>query len=677
MIPFTRENPDVKKKSFHFFAASTPLRLGVKCLCFSLAVVAAAALPAVPVLPAEKGNSTPPSATTGAKSEEPSRLEKFYRERTDRNPQNAEAFEGMAILQVRRGDYAEAIASYRRVLELTPNNHDAKVGLGRALAFGGQYDASLRTFQGLLQEHPGDTDGLEGLAHVEMWAGRPSLALPIFRDLAARYPANPEYAAGLARVEMNLHHYPEARKALAALLATHPRSRDTQLQLAYLDLYEGHQAAALRRFNHLLSENPTDAEALKGNVRIAYYRGHLLYAHDLAAKIVDDDPRDADALLLLAELERALHHRRQARALLGRAETLAPRNADARELENSLHSDSRPTLHTSTSFAREISSGSPANSEDLSMFGEETTWGFFALPRSDSYLSLAYLPSQSPSGGIQGAVGPSQLFYHQTTYVTPQLTVRGGVGLMRFGPGELTGIPTQDQPITSAGTRPLGFAGFTYALKEKLTVDLTAARTAITYTPTAVRLGVMEDRLSAALDYRFDSKTDLRFEPFVNDHSTVSYGHVIDLAVSGTAQADQADHNHGGGAAVTLNRKLFRKSRVALDLGYDGLAYGIRGGLEAPYLGFFNPAFYQRHYLTTHVVGKIRGPLGYDFSTGAGIQQVERGEPIKPALLLSPAFTLKTGPRHSLTLGYTYYNSSQALGTLRGNAVRLSTDWGF
>jgi tetratricopeptide (TPR) repeat protein len=649
-----------------------------KSVCATLlAVVAAATFLAPSVLPAEKRNSTSPSAAPGRKLEEPSRLEELYHQRTARNPQDVEAFEGMAILQVRRGDYTDAIASYRRVLELTPQDHDAKVGLGRALAFDGQYDAALRNFQGLLQERPGDTDALEGMARVQMWAGRPTAALPIFLDLAAHYPANPEYAVGLAHVEMNLHHYSEARKTLTTLLAAHPRDRDAQLQHAYLDLYEGHQAEALRRFNHLISENPTDAEALMGNVRVAYYRGDLVYARDLAAKIVADDPRDASALLLLANLERALHHTRQSRALLDRAETVAPGNPEARELEDSLRSDSRPTLHTSASFAREIGSGSSSSDEDLSSFGYETTWSYFALPRSESYLILAYLPSQSPSGGIQGAVGPSQLFYRQTTYVTPELTLRGGVGLTRFGPGGLAGIPTQEQPITSAGTRPQGFVGFSYALGKKLTLDLTAARAALTYTPTAVRLGVMDDRISGGLDYRFNSKTDLHLEPFLTDDSTISYGHVIGLVGSNPAQVNEADHNRGGGTALTFNRKMFHKPSVALDLGYAGLVYGIAGGSQKPYLGFFNPGFYQRHYLTAHAVGKIRGPLGYDFSTGAGVQQVEHGAPIKPALLFSPAFTLRASPRLSLALGYTHYDSSQSLGTLRGDAVRLSTDWKF
>jgi hypothetical protein len=139
----------------------------------------------------------------------------------------------------------------------------------------------------------------------------------------------------------------------------------------------------------------------------------------------------------------------------------------------------------------------------------------------------------------------------------------------------------------------------------------------------------------------------------------------------------EVDHNRYRGASLTFDRKVFHKSSLAVDLGYAGLEYSLSGGKQNPYIGIFNPGYYQRQYLTTRVVGKIRGPLGYDFSGGAGTQQIEHGAPTKLALLLSPAFTLKTSPRLSLTLGYTHYDSSQSLGTMRGNAVRLSTDWRF
>lgn len=677
MKVLTHYSPPPPTSQFYFYARSGALRLGVKCLQLGLIVVAAAGLFAPTNLAADRRNSSSQDMVASPPPQAPSALETSYRQRAERNPQDVEAFEGMAILQLRRGAYGQAIESYRRVLDLTPQDRDALVGLGRALAFNGQYAPALRDFQVVVQRRPGDTDALEGIARVQLWSGSPSAALSSFQNLAARYPANPEYVLGVARAEMALHQYPAARKTLTALQATRPHDRDVQKQLAYLDLYEGHQAAALRRFNRLISEDPTDAEALLENARIAFYRGDDVYARNLARRIVDDNPRDVSALLLLAHTERALHHTRQAHALVDRAESLEPENGEARELENGLNRDSRPTLRTSVAFAREVASGNPANAEDLSTSGEESTWGFFKLPQSDSFFSLSYLPSRSASGGTTESVEPAQIFYRQTYYLAPQLTARGGIGLMRFGSGDLAGIPTQEEPISSAGIRPVGFAGLSYALKKKRTVDFTFARAAITYTPASVHLGVMEDRLSLGWNYRFDAKTNLRFEPFVNEDSTLSYNHVIGLAGSSAAQFNKADRNRGAGASIILGRSLIRSSGISVDVGYDGLAYGFAGGGLKPYLGFFNPGFYQRHYLTTHLVGKICGPLGYDFSTGAGVQQVERGTAIKPALLFSPALTLKASPRLLLTLGYTRYDSSQALGTLRGDAVRLSTDLKF
>jgi tetratricopeptide (TPR) repeat protein len=626
---------------------------------------------------ADGRKSAPRAATADSYLEKSSRLEKLYQERAARNPQDVEAFEGMAILQLRRADYARAIANYGRVLELAPGDRDARLGLARGRAYAGQYEAARESFQEIVREQPGDTDALEGLARAELWAGRPAEALAIFRGLAQQSPANADYAIGLAQAQMRLAQYADAHKTLTGFLAAHPRDCEAELGLAYLDLYQGRQTGALQRFNHLISKDPSDEEALLGNVRVAYYRGDLLYARRLAGSIVDDDPRNAEALLLLAEIERALHHAHEARMLLEHAETLAPGSADVRELGRSLEQDVRPTLHTSASFARESTPGNSPNPEDLSSFGYENTWGFVTLRRSESYLSIAYLPSQSPGGGIQGAVGPAQFLYRQTTYLTPRLTLRGGVGLVRFGPGELTGVAIESVPITSAGTRPLGFASASYSLSRKLTVDLTAGRSAVTYTPTAVRLGVMEDRVSAALDYRLNRHTEFRFEPFASEDATISYAHLTAANTPTPQTGDAVDRNRGAGAALTLDRKLLHKPALTLDVGYAGLAYGLAGGINKPYLGIFNPSFYQRHYLTTHIAGTIHGPLGYDFCSGSGVQQVERGTAIKPALLFNPAFTLKASSRLSLALGYTHYDSSQALGTLSGNAVKLTTDWKF
>ena len=94
-------------------------------------------------------------------------------------------------------------------------------------------------------------------------------------------------------------------------------------------------------------------------------------------------------------------------------------------------------------------------------------------------------------------------------------------------------------------------------------------------------------------------------------------------------------------------------------------------------MGFFSPSFYQRQLLTTRLQGKLWGPLGYDFSAGIGVQQLEQGQPFLRALTVSPAFTLRASARVSFRLEYAHYDSAPGLGQVSGNAVRLEADFKF
>jgi hypothetical protein len=94
-------------------------------------------------------------------------------------------------------------------------------------------------------------------------------------------------------------------------------------------------------------------------------------------------------------------------------------------------------------------------------------------------------------------------------------------------------------------------------------------------------------------------------------------------------------------------------------------------------MGFFNPALYQRYLLTPRIYGKFSRTVGYDLAGGVGIQQSDKDNPWKLGGRVSPTLTFRINDHFTLGMGYTYYNTAQALGTLRGNAVRVTTDWKF
>jgi tetratricopeptide (TPR) repeat protein len=599
-----------------------------------------------------------------------------------RLPDNSPRLKQSAVACLRRGDFAAAIQAYKQALEFDPNDPELKLGLARALSLSGHHEESKGLYQTLLTKTPDDPDALEGLGYAFFRSDHPSEARAVFERLLARYPSNPEFQTDLARVEARLGHYKRAQKILSSVLSSHPRHREARLQLAYVKLYQGRYAAALADFTRLLRVDPTDFEALLGNARVFYFRGNISYSYALVSKLVRDRPNDFDALFLLANLERARRHPQQALELLARANQLSPGNPESLQLERTLRQEQAVTFHASVSYARETSAGNGSpdligfSGQDLRGFGYESAFGFSVLPRTRSSVSFDALPATSP-GAIGGAVAPSQFIYRQTTPIFSSLILRGGVGLMRFGPGGLQNIPAQSQPVFVATYRPLGFVNASYAPKTNLNLDLTLARDAVPYTPLSVRMGVMESRLEGGLKFSFAPRTELRLDLFLARYSSVPFQQ-LELSNGTLSPAQNAPlREPARGGSMTLLRNILRFERASLDLGYEGRMYGFVGPQQKLYMGFFNPTFYQVHQLTARLYGTLRGPLGYDFSGGLGVQQVETHQPLTRALNSSPALSYRVNRHLSLKLGYTHYNYAQSLGVIRGNGVTLSTDSRF
>jgi len=597
-------------------------------------------------------------------------------------PADSPSLRQSALDSMRRGEFTAAIQAYKQALNLDPDDSDLKLGLARALSLGGRNEESKGVYQQILSKAPDNADALEGLGSTFLRSDQPFEARAVFERLSARHPGNPEYKIDLARVEARLGNYNHARQLLTAVLAFHPHERDAQLQLAYVKLDQGRYTAALADFSRLLKADPTDFDALLGNARIFYFRGDIAYSYALVSKLVEDRPNDFDALLLLANLERARHQRRQALELLARLDQLSPGNPESGQLERALRREQAVTFHASASYARETSAGNGSpdligfSGQDLRRFGYESGVGFSALPRTSSSLSFDALPTTSP-GAIGGAAVPSEFMYRQTTALYPNLILRGGGGLIRFGPGALRNILGQSQPVSTATCRPLGFVGASYTLKKDLTLDLSLARDAVPYTPLSVRMGVMETGFDGGLKFSLAPHTELRVDYFLAHYSSIRFQQLnlvngTPSLVEGTAVHDRA---HGG--SVALVRNILRLEHSSLDMGYEGRVYGFAPSQSSVYMGFFNPSFYQVHQLTARLFGVLRGPLGYDFAGGLGVQQVEKHQPLTQALNLNPGLSLRINARLSFKLGYTYYNYAQSLGVIRGNAVTLSTDSRF
>jgi len=500
----------------------------------------------------------------------------------------------------------------------------------------------------------------------------------------ARDPADGAALRGLAEAQTAMKDYGQAIETYRKLLNSHPDDREARMQLARLEVRQSHFQSALKQFDQVLDRRADDFEAILGKAQVLYYLGRLSEASALAAPAVERHPGDFDAVFLLAGILRAQHKRRQALAELAQADRLNPHNPEVASMKKALESETRFTLHTAAAFDHEL--GQPGagqaaafQAEDLRTFAYVTTLEMSALPHSESFFSMSYSPSNMPTGYFGGAAAPGEIFYRQRTELTSTFTLHAGMGITRFGPGIPVNLPNSGSPQASATQRPTAFLSGVITPHNNLHLALTWSRAGVPATPLAVRLGVIETRTSGKVSYSPARRTELSLEYYWRRDASLPYDQLVATsgATSLPATLRGAEVIQGTGGSLVFDQGVVRSTYSSLTVGYSAEIYGYGGFTPGVFLGYFTPSFYQQHLLTTKLAGKIWGPVGYEFKGGGGVQQIAHNAALTRALIVNPALRWKVNNRLTLTLAYTYYNTAQALGIVKGNGVQVSTDWKF
>jgi tetratricopeptide (TPR) repeat protein len=604
----------------------------------------------------------------------------FYQERLRTHRDDALALTGAAAAEQELGNNSGAIAAYRRLLSINPQDEDAQTRLAQLLTQGHQFDAALSVEKSMLKESPSSLEPLRLMEQTDRAANRLPAALVAEQTLLRRTPSDVNAMIEVARIKTSLGIYGDAMAAWKAVLAKDPANLAGLLGEAELEMEQKQYAAAARQLRRVITLSPRNAQARMDLARIEYYGGHTHRAYQLASSLVDDNPKDFDAVMLLAHIERAGGNHRQARRLAQQAERLSPGNAEVTALEGELDRDQQITLHTSAAYAREVSvvplpTVTIAN-EDLNSISAGTTLAFNLFPRSESSLSVSYMPVQSPATILRGAAAPAEFMYHQSTQILPWLEVRGGAGMVRLGPGELLNVQGLPPFAPTTSLTPVAYAGFTLTLSPKLSAGWSISRDAIGYTPLAARFGVMQRQEEADVTYQFDSRTRLRMDYF-KDRNTASYFFSFSPVTYQFEGYRPSGVEKGSGGNLDLTRRMIESDLIDLDLGYSGLATGFDGPHRGVFLGYFDPNFYQRHFITWNASGPVTSRISYSFAGGAGLQQLSRGAAFTGASQLNPSLGLQVNPRLTLHAGFIHYSFAQAVGLLSGNAVELSSDWTF
>jgi len=118
-------------------------------------------------------------------------------------PNSAEAYAHLGLLEARQEHYKQAIASYRKALSINPNIPGLRFNLGLSLFKSGEMRGAILVFEPLLKSEPGSSPEamrlvtLIGLAHFGV--GDYSASIPYLRQATAADPGNLPFRMMLAQ----------------------------------------------------------------------------------------------------------------------------------------------------------------------------------------------------------------------------------------------------------------------------------------------------------------------------------------------------------------------------------------------------------------------------------------------------------------------------------------------
>ena len=243
-------------------------------------------------------------------------------------PNNAEAYAHLGLLEARQARYKEAIILYQKALNLNPKMPSLRLNLGLAYFKAGNLPAAIQTFEPLLKSEPKSSPEalrlvtLMGLAHYGM--GEYAAAVPYLKQATAADPGNLPFRLSLAQSCLRTKQYQCVLDVYREILTLNAESAEADMLAgeAYDELKN--DAGAIAEFQAAVKADPKMPD-----VQFGY--GYLLWRvlkFDEAEKAfrseLANNPEHPLALAYLGDTEIRLHRSGEAVPYLEHAVRIQP-----------------------------------------------------------------------------------------------------------------------------------------------------------------------------------------------------------------------------------------------------------------------------------------------------------------------------------------------------------------
>jgi len=217
------------------------------------------------------------------------------------NPQNAEAFAHLGLIEARQEHYDDAIANYRKALALNPALPGLQMNLGLALFKTKDFKDSIKPFTAELNKHPDDQrlTILLGMAHYGM--GDYFVAIPYLRKAAERDPQSLPLRLALAHSCLWSKQNQCVLDVYKQILALNAESAEADMLAGEALDETGDTAGATEQFRAAVRSNPKEPNVHFGLGYLLWTQNHFSEAAGEFQAELDNDPHHLQARAYLGD----------------------------------------------------------------------------------------------------------------------------------------------------------------------------------------------------------------------------------------------------------------------------------------------------------------------------------------------------------------------------------------
>ena len=231
-------------------------------------------------------------------------------------PNDAEAYAHLGLLEARQEHYKQAIVLYRKALSLNPKMPNLPFNLGLSYFKAGDLPAAIQTFEPLLKSEPPSSPRtlqlvtLIGLAHYGL--GEYAAAVPYLKQATAADAGNLPFRMTLAQSCLRSKQYQCVLDVYREILSLNAESAEADMLAgeAYDELKN--DAGAIAEFQAAVKADPKAPDVHFGYGYLLWRGLKFSEAEKAFQSELDNNPEHALALAYLGDTEIQLHHSDQA-----------------------------------------------------------------------------------------------------------------------------------------------------------------------------------------------------------------------------------------------------------------------------------------------------------------------------------------------------------------------------